>query len=172
MYGIVNISGGATPVLTLDTASLPGLASSGTFGIGSLVALPREDVICYTLGFTNPAVQLSDADECFIDNVSFGGTVDIEEKYRLMAQPSWQSTGAIVGQPNLFDSSFQNIFAGDFATTTVPNVHRRTQYNHMFLRPQRARAPVFTNIRSSTKVRHGFGLSPQYPRGMTLFRRG
>ena len=172
VYGIVNISGGATPVLTLDTASLPGLASSGTFGIGSLVALPREDVICYTLGFTNPAVQLSDADECFIDNVSFGGTVDIEEKYRLMAQPSWQSTGAIVGQPNLFDSSFQNIFAGDFATTTVPNVHRRTQYNHMFLRPQRARAPVFTNIRSSTKVRHGFGLSPQYPRGMTLFRRG
>lgn len=168
VYGIVSVTGGANPVVTLDTASLPGLTAGGTFGNGSLVVLPREDVICYTLGYTNPAVQFSDADECFLDNVSFGGTLDIEEKYRSMAMPSWQSTGAIVAQPNKFDSSFQNIFS---TTPTVANIHRRAQYNHMFLRPTRVRGPVFTNIRSSTKARHGFGLTPQYPRAGTPFRR-
>jgi hypothetical protein len=179
VYTIMSVTSGANPVITLDTGNLPILSGSAyqidlSIPAYPLSVLPREDVICYTLGYTTPAVEFSDADECFLDNVSIGGALDITEKYSRMATPIWQAASPTVGQPSRFNSVFTNegfLASINYATAFVPNAQRQAQYNHLLLKPTRVRAPVYTNIRSSTKARYGYGLAPT-TRGAIVFRKG
>jgi len=103
--------------------------------------LPREDVFQFTLAYANPAVIIQDADETFLDNVSFGGGVDVEEKYLRMAAPTWLAASTPQGQ---------------FGTFTQ---RHGSYYRSLRMTPAGKTATVrLSNIRSRTKVKHGFGL--------------
>ena len=102
--------------------------------------LPREDVFCWTLGYSNPGVLVQDADETFFENVTFSGGVDIEEKYVRMATPTWQAASSPVGQ---------------YATFTQ---RRGPYYNHLFPTPALKTETVrLSNVRSRTRVKYGYG---------------
>jgi hypothetical protein len=156
--GIVSITGSApTVTLKADTGYFPTSDAAGngvtitSLPAGSYWILPREDIFCWTLGWDAPAVAFHDADESFLENVSIGGVVDVEEKYNHLARPIWQAGSPAVGEP---DKTLQNPAA----------FQRGPQYRHLFLTPAgKLRLPMLTNVRSTTKVRHGYGLIPGAP---------
>ncbi len=130
-------------VLTVDLPSTESAHTAAIVSPGTATALviPREDVFCWTLSYNFPAVQLQDADETFIDNVTFTGAVDIEEKYLRMATPTWQAAG--IPQAKL---------------TSFTQRHGAL-YNHMFLTPTTKVETVrLTNVRSRTSVKYGYGM--------------
>jgi hypothetical protein len=112
----------------------------------TVAAVLREDVLCWTLGYKAPAVQLLDADSVALENVDFsGGYVDVEERYRNLARPIFQAGGMAFGKPN--------------GTFWLPG-----HVNHLFLTPSaKVAAPVFSNVRSLTAARHGQGAPPGVP---------
>jgi hypothetical protein len=115
-------------------------AAAITGGTAIAYLLPREDVFCWTLGYSNPAVLVQDADETFLENVSFAGGVDVEEKYLRMATPTWQAASSPVAQLATFTGRH-----GPF-------------YNHMFLTPtMKTEMLRLTNVRSRTRVKYGYG---------------
>jgi hypothetical protein len=164
IVGVTNVlsPAGAHPIVVIDTPYLPTVDATGndfpTPGVftslptGSYWILPREDIFCWTLGYDRPAVQFDDADDSFLDDVSIGGVLDIEEKYTHMARPVWQAGSPAVGEP-------------DFHNGHSPSGYQRqAQYNHLLMTPApKVRLPRFTNVRSSTKVKHGYGVLPGSP---------
>jgi hypothetical protein len=126
-------------------------------GTSHAIIVPREDVFCWTLSYNYPVVQVQDADETFLENVTISGPVDIEEKYLTMTLPSWQSAAKAQGAPASFTQ------------------RHGTQFNHMLLTPTLKTETIrFSNVRSKAKIKHNFGMiagNPTFDR-YTFNRRG
>ena len=124
--------------------------------------VPREDVFCWTLSYNHPVVQVQDADETFLENVTISGPVDIEEKYLTMSSPTWQSGP----HPQAYSS---------IGGTVSFTMRHGTQFNHMLLTPTLKTEPIrFSNVRSKAKIKHNFGMiagNPTFDR-YTFNRRG
>lgn len=168
VYGIVSWTTGANPVVTLDTDALTPqgvpLTNTVVFPDGSYFVFPREDVVCWTLGYDVPTIQFQDADECSLENVDISGLVDIEERYINMASPLWQAGGPPVGSPASLNTTTGT---NQFTLYGVSTVQRAANYNHLFLRPDaRARMPSYSNVRSSAKIRYGYGLISSNPQNI------
>lgn len=159
IYGIMDVlnPGTATPTIVLDAVATPLGVDVTTLPAGSFFILPREDVFCWTLGYDRPVVQFADADECFLENVTMSGLVDIEEKWSLMARPMWQAAGGAPGYiGNLANSG------GDGG---IPSIIRSSNFNHRFLTPtMKVQTPRLVNLRSNTKFKYGQGMPPGIPR--------
>lgn len=149
---IVAINAAGPNTITLNTEKFEPALVAALPVTNHLVVLPREDCVVWTLGYDSPVIQIEDADGVFVENVQIsGGTADIEEKYTHLAMPSWQSGG----RPTI-------------STTPTPlhdyNVARESQYNHIFLSPAgKMRTARFTNVQSTTKMRHGYTQTPEDP---------
>ena len=145
--------GGNVWNVTVATSSFSSLSGSSA----KLSVLPREDCFCWTLGYDTPTIQFEDADQCFLENVTFaGGGSDIEERYTRMARPMWQSGGPAVGSaPN-----------GGAINATV---QRPSQYNHRLLTPTlKVETLRTTNVKSYSKYRWG---APSFVPGNPVFDR-
>lgn len=134
-------------ILTIDTTDAEaggtvladwGVPLSGNYH--SIGVVTREDVFCWTLGYSSPTVKLFDADDVAFENVEFAsGYVDIEERYRNLTRPMFQNGGLAFGNPSM---------------SGMPTNH----VNHIFLKPE-AKTPTttFANVRSVTMARHALG---------------
>jgi hypothetical protein len=151
---VVSIAIGANTQITVDTsASEVGSPTSGSY---TMELALREDVFCFTLGTSVPAVKIHDADGVFLENITFGGSgADIEEKYTQMARPIWQNGGSSAGQ---------------IPSSVAYSTFRAGQYNHAFLTPtMKVNMPRYTNVKSTTRMRFGYGLPPGMPVNRYLF---
>lgn len=149
--------------ITLDTSFPQDLNGTTVtpilgLGVGCLWVYPREDTWCFTIGYDQPIVQIEDADGSFVEGVTFDGMMDVEEKYLRMACPILQSGGSLVGWP---------AWSG---TALTQSFFTRRPYNHALLTPaQKVNLSTFTNVRSNTKVRIGYGAGLQ--QGLDRYRR-
>ncbi len=150
ILNVVN-TGANTWTITVGTSTFP---TNFVGSVGALFVLPREDVFCWTLGYDTPTIAFEDADATFLENVTIsGGTSDIEERYKRMARPVWQSGGVA-----------QGLNSGTADTSLSSGVQRPNQYNHKLMTPTfKVELPRFMGVKSYAKYKAGGGYTPGNP---------
>ena len=110
----------------------------------SVLVPAREDVFLWTLSEGSAAVQVQDADSCWLSNVDISGSaVDVSEVYNWASRPTWRSVGAMTGYISAM-------------STSRDNVQMERHYTRSFLTPKDKIETVrLTNVRSRTGAKYG-----------------
>lgn len=139
-----------TDVNTTEVTSATDPIQANNGGLYTWTPMCREDVFLFTFGYHAPVVQVTDADDCYLENVSISGAaVDIAERMCNMARPSWKVGGLAVGSP--VDTSATN-------AASVAVWGFRPHVAHTYLTPLgKVETLRLTNVRSKTYAKYGGG---------------
>ena len=114
------------------------------YGLTTVLAPVREDTFVFAISEGSAAVQVQDADACWLSNVGISGSaVDVSEVYYWASRPTWRSVGAMTG-------------CADKTTAFRYNTVMERNYTRSFLTPKDKIETIrLTNVRSRTGAKFG-----------------